>query len=200
MSKKTIAIFSFIIIAIGAGSIAFINLSVAKHPVVNASLIKDEVKSIPNTDKESSLGFERSGKINFIAKKIGDSILAGEVLAKIDDSDAKTQYAQAKAGVSIAQADLASLQDSLAKEKLKLKDLDSNAKKIQKKQVSSVESNIVAQQARVNQAMDNLANAKNQLDKCVIKAPFDGKITRQSIELGEIVNPNVSVITIVKNN
>ncbi len=200
MNKKTIIISSAAIIAVGIGAATYINFSVAKRPLANASLDVNGTKEVVSADKKSDLGFERSGKITFIVKKIGDSVAEGEVLAKIDDAEAKTQYAQARAGVLVAQADLASLENLLKKAKLELKGLGSNDRKIQNKQIDSAENNVDSQRARVLQATENSANVKNQLDKCVLKAPFAGTITRQDMALGEIVNPNVSVITIAQSN
>lgn len=199
MSKKTITLFILAIIAIGIGAVAFINFSVAKRPVNDTSLESSDAAGTVKADKNSNLGFERTGKIIFIGKKIGDQVKEGEVLAKIDSADLSAQYAQAAAGVLVAQGDLAALQNSLKKEKLKLRGLHSNDKKIQKKQIASVENNITSQEARILQARDLVKNAKAQLDKNVIVAPFDGIITRLDIALGEVVGPNVSVITITAN-
>jgi len=198
MSKKTIIILSLLIVAVGIGAIAFINFSVAKRPVNEISLDSSGAKETVKADKNSNLGFERTGKITFIGEKIGDSVSEGEVLAKIDSADILAQYNQARAGVLVAQGDLAALQNLLKIEKLKLKakGLSFNDKKIQKKQIDSVENNIISQEARVLQAQDNAKNASAQLDKNAIIAPFAGIITRLDIALGEVVNPNVSIITI----
>ena len=195
-----VTFFSLIIIAIGVGAALFINFSLAKRPMASASLESAAVKGNAKVEKKSDLGFERSGRITYVAKKVGESVAEGEILAKIDDTEVLAQYAQAQSGVVVAQADLASLNNSLAKEKLKAKDLGSIDEKIQKKQVAFVENNIVAQKARILQAQDNVKNASIQLGKTVIKAPFAGTITRFDISLGEIVNPNVSVVTIEENN
>jgi len=201
MSKKMTLIYSLIIIIIGLGVAVFINFNYANKPAANISLETNKAAEVKNTDRTSDISFERGGKIIFIAKKVGDRVTAGEVLAKIDNADFLVQSAQASSGVSVAQADLASLQNSLKAEKLKLQYLKlSHAKKIQQQQVDLIENNINAQEARILQARDAVANANAQLDKATITAPFDGIITRQSIELGEIVNPNVPIITILAGN
>jgi len=200
MSKKVILIYSFILIIAGICVAVYIDLNFSNQVTANAPLELKEAAISAITQKNADLGFQKYGKIVFVAKKIGESVSAGEILAKIDETDALAQYSQAKSSVSIARADLAALENSLSKEKLRLKtkDLSSNDKKIQKKQIDAVENNILSQKARVNQATDNLTSAKNQLDQCVMKAPFDGLITRVDIELGEIVNPNISVITLTE--
>jgi len=198
MSKKLIKIYSIVIVLVGLSAIYYINTNLAIQPGAKISVNQNEAATAGDLGKKADLGFPGIGKVSFIAKKIGDHVSVGEVLAKMESADVAAQYAQAQAGVQIAQGDLAALQDSLRKEKLKLKasGMSSNDKKIQKKQIASVEDSIVSQNARVSQAKDAANQVAAQLDKTSIVAPFDGTITRQDIELGEVVNPNISVLTV----
>ena len=203
MNKKTLIIAIFAIILIWLGTAIFINstYNFTSHPVVEDSLAVDNSNVAKSSNKTADIGFEMLGKINFIGKKVGDHVSVGEVLAKIDDADLLTQYAQAESGISIAQADLAALKNSLKVEKLKLQYLKkSHAKLIQEHQVNYVKNNILAQEARMSQAQAMATSMNVQLGKAAIRAPFDGTITRQSIDLGEIVSPNVSVISILADN
>jgi multidrug resistance efflux pump len=196
MNKKTLILSGTAIIAIGIIAITFINLSVAKHPAENGNLVASESQETSQDVKKADLAFEKSGKVIFIAKKVGDQVSQGEVLAKINNADALVQYNQAKAGISEAGANLAAFKNSLSVAKLKLKGLKSNDKKIQKKQVSLAKNNVASQEALLFQTQETLVNAQNQLDRYSIKAPFDGIVTVQNIEIGEIASVNVPVISI----
>lgn len=200
MSKKVILIYSLVVIAIGIGGAVFINLNYANHPIVHPALESNDSGVIKNTDRTADIGFVKYGTVNYVAKKIGDQVAAGEVLAKINSADVAAQYAQAQNGVTITQANLAALQDLLKGEELKVNTVQSDAKKIQKKQVAATKDDIAAQMAVVLQAQNNVKNLAAQLGNDAIVAPFDGTITRQNIELGEVVSPNVSVITISAEN
>jgi multidrug resistance efflux pump len=195
MKKHTVIIYLIVLMLLAAGAIFYIQKNVAANfPAQAFDNIKSEKEIQANETNKSSLGFGASGKVVMVAVKAGENVTKGQVLAKIDDTGAQAQYAQAKSAVDASQADLAAFNNSLRKEKLRLKDLESTDKKIQKAQISYVENSIVSQEAKVQQALDNLVKAKNELDKYVIKAPFDGIITRQDLSLGEIANPNVPVI------
>jgi len=50
------------------------------------------------------LNFKNSGKVSEIDVNVGDKVKAGQVLAKLDDSDLKSQLDQAKANLANAQA------------------------------------------------------------------------------------------------
>ncbi len=197
MHKKIIIIYALILAIAGSIAVLFINSNLVNHFPSEASLGLPPTANFDEiSSKKSDLGFGTSGKVVSISKKVGDSVKAGDILARIDNTGALAQYEQAQSGVSAAQSNLAALQNALKTQELKLKGLRSNDRKIQNQQIKLAQNSVDAQSAAVQQAMDNLNNVKSQLDKYVIKAPFDGIITRQDIELGEIVNPNVPVIVL----
>ncbi len=197
MNKKIIIIYTFVLLLVGIGAIAFINLSLTKQVPTNEISEKNDIANVDvMSSKKTDLSFEVSGKVVNISKQVGDAVEQGEIIAKLDDSVALTQYNQAQSGVTIAKTDLVALEKTLKREELKLKDLRDNEKKVQKAQVSLIKENIASQQARISQANDALSNAKIQLSKYVLKSPVAGIITRQSLNLGEIANPNVSIATL----
>ena len=79
---------------------------------------------------EVDLAFETGGKVTSINVKVGDQVKAGDVLATVDDTDLKIQYAQARralqdltspsaiaeanAGIATAKSDLTSAIQHLA--------------------------------------------------------------------------------------
>ena len=197
MNKKIIIIYTVFLLMAGAMAAVFINISLTKQIPIDNTIVKNEdTKTDVVTSKKTDLSFEVSGKVINISKQVGDAVEEGEFIAKLEDGAALTQYNQAQAGVTIAKTDLIALEKTLKREELRLKDLRDNEKKIQKAQVSLIKENIASQQARVLQANDALSNAKIQLSKYVLKSPFTGIITRQNLNLGEVANPNVSIITL----
>jgi multidrug resistance efflux pump len=198
MSKKIIISYAIILLVASCGAIIFINYSLANPVSSNVSDLKNKSeKASLAINKKADLNFEITGRIVVVSKNVGDVVEEGEILAKLDDTDALAQYSQAQANVSITQSDLVALEKNLKEQELKIKDFKSNDKKVQKAQVSLVKENINSQQARILQANDSLNIAKNQLDKYVLRAPFGGVIIRQDMAVGEIFNPNnPSIITI----
>lgn len=78
---------------------------------------------------ESSFGFNTSGQVNEISVKVGDTVEAGQVLAQLDDTDAKIALAEAQeamnaltsaAAIATARQNLATAESDfdMAKEKL----------------------------------------------------------------------------------
>ena len=56
---------------------------------------------------EVALAFRASGVLAEVAAKVGDQVAAGQVLARLDDADARAQVAQAEANLRLAEIKLA---------------------------------------------------------------------------------------------
>ena len=56
---------------------------------------------------EVALAFRSSGVLAEVAAKVGDQVAAGQVLARLDDADARAQVAQAEANLRLAELKLA---------------------------------------------------------------------------------------------
>ena len=58
---------------------------------------------------ETALAFRSGGVLAEVAAKVGDQVQAGQVLARLDDTDARAQVAQAEANLRLAEIKLADL-------------------------------------------------------------------------------------------
>ena len=76
--------------------------------------------------------------------------------------------------------------------------IDRIEKELNLQLAGSTAEEIQTQEALVKQAQANAQNAEAQLEKTILRAPFNGIITRQNAELGQIIsqnNPEVSVMS-----
>ncbi len=140
---------------------------------------------------QTALTSEVGGEIIYRSKKFseGSSVIEGEILAKIDDTDLQLQYnnallqlrtAEVQSQVQKAEAEVA----EEAWEKIgegTAKDL--TLKKPQLKQV----------EAALNVAKAQVESAKKKLDKTDITAPYTGRIQSVSIDLGSTILPGQPV-------
>lgn len=67
------------------------------------------------------LGFERSGRVSSSPASVGDRVLAGEMLMKLESSELAAQLAQAEAGAKAQEAKLASLLRGSTEEEINVK-------------------------------------------------------------------------------
>jgi HlyD family secretion protein len=70
-------------------------------------------------------------------------------------------------------------------------------KQLALKQAGSPSEQIAAQQAQVDQAQANVSYQQSQLAKTVIRAPFSGVVTKIPLEKGNLVQPGVTVVSII---
>lgn len=89
------------------------------------------------------------------------------------------------------------LNASVKVEKLKVKGLGSNDKKVQQAEVTVAEKAVDVQRATLLGAQAGMRNAQAQLAKMTIRAPFDGVIAKQDSAVGDLVTPGAQIITLI---
>jgi multidrug efflux system membrane fusion protein len=143
----------------------------------------------------TQLAAEVSGKVTKVSPNIrsGGAFSQGDVLVYLDDqnfrvavdvtasvvADAEVRYSQ-----EVAQADLAAQEwnerpNNDAAQLLALRKLQ-----------------VVAAKAALQASKARLTNAKLDLERTQIRAPFDGKVLKQMVDIGQVVNPAQTIADI----
>ena len=141
------------------------------------------------------LSAEVAGRITSVHPdlQVGAVIKKGEILCTINDQDFRLEFATAKARLQSLSRDLALARKEFAR-------VSSLYKKNKVGTLSTVEkaersvNGIVNQRVQVEQAIEL---AKLRLERCVIRAPFTGRITERNVEQNEYVTPGRKLVTIV---
>jgi len=148
--------------------------------------------------REATVSSKVTGKVTEVLIEEGMKVKAGQVLARLDDSNVK-------ANLEVAQAQLASAQAALAETEAQLKNADQEfqrATELAKQHIASqsdldlAESNAKALEAHLAQqkldvvvADRQVAMWQQQMDDTIIRAPFDGVITTKDSQPGEMISP-----------
>jgi RND family efflux transporter MFP subunit len=122
----------------------------------------------------------------------GDWVTKGAVLAVVRQKDYSDQRDQAKAQLARAQADYEHAKLSF--------DRTSNlygSQSATKPDYDAAKSQFDSATAALNNAQAVLEQAQTALADSTLRAPFDGWITKRSVEVGALVGPSVSGFTIV---
>ncbi|MDD8032079.1 MAG: efflux RND transporter periplasmic adaptor subunit [Acidobacteriota bacterium] len=125
-----------------------------------------------------------SGKVTRIYVQEGDQVRQGQLLAELDTEALRLQLEQAKAAVSVAQANY---QDAKRNKERMDKLLKENA--ISEQQHEKIRLALEAAQTQLKQAEEALNLVQYQLDVSMMRAPFSGLITGKYINEGEAINP-----------
>jgi membrane fusion protein, multidrug efflux system len=142
---------------------------------------------------ESNLGFRVLGRITARPVNIGDVVSKGQRIAAVDPTPLGLAVQSAKADLSKAQA---LLENAIGTEERKRVLIGTEA--TTKQMLDDAEQVRAGAQAQVAHARANLAKAVEQLGYTEIKADFDGVVTAVGAEVGQVVSPGQSVVTIAR--
>jgi RND family efflux transporter MFP subunit len=148
--------------------------------------------------REATVSAQITGTLIEVLIEEGDHVKAGQVLARLDDTQQRAALAQAEAQLQSARALLVQYQSQLAQDQ---RDVKRAEDLVQRKLVSEqaveqartlVETHgaqLESQRRQIDLAAANVRSAQVQLDYCTIHAPFTGVVIAKAAQVGEIVSP-----------
>jgi len=117
----------------------------------------------------SELSFRLGGELTELTVKSGDTVEKGEIVARLDDRDARTRLENAQSNFNLADATFARMRISLERQAISRARFDEA-------------------EAEYLSAKSQLASAKDQLSYTILKAPFDGVISRVPVDVFQVVS------------
>lgn len=149
------------------------------------------VKSINN----SALSSEITSTIMAVNVDVGDEINTGDILVKMNCKFYDNELNRLKAGVniSVAEIELASSNYNSAK-KLEIKSSISKESLLQKK----IEYEISIANKEINDSLFKLAQLN--VDRCVIRSPFNAIVVERIAQVGEHVMQGTKLIKIIEKD
>lgn len=124
-----------------------------------------------------------------VSAEIGDAVIAGQIIAQLDDAQPRAQVAQAQAALEagVVRRDQASVSLERAKA------LGDN---VARATLNDAEAEFAAAQNEVSRLEALLDQARTQLAQYTFRAPFDGVILARSAEQGQLVDAQSELFTI----
>ena len=148
--------------------------------------------------RQATVSSKITGRVQEVLIEEGQRVEEGQVLARLDPTDAQAQLDLSTAQLQAARAQLAELRvqltqaqrDAQRQEDLVAKKLTSTqAAEDARTQVAALKARLAAQEQQVTVQQRGVALATVSLDNTVVKAPFAGVITVKAAQQGEIVSP-----------
>ncbi|WP_425529562.1 efflux RND transporter periplasmic adaptor subunit [Ferrimonas balearica] len=129
---------------------------------------------------------EVSGRLVEIAPEFvrGEWVKKGDILARIEPADYQADLMQAEANLAQAQAQL---QEEIARGKVAEREWQGVLDGIPP-ELGLRKPQLAKEQANVRSAQAGLARAQRNLERTVIRAPFDGLIVARNVDLGQYIN------------
>jgi RND family efflux transporter MFP subunit len=117
----------------------------------------------------------------------GDKVMAGEILAILDNSDIRADLEYAKAGLSAARADSVEASINLNRQRGLIK-ADATTQDVVDAANASFDRAVANMQVRAA----SIRSAEVALENTIIRAPFDGTVLTKNADVGEMVTPFAS--------
>jgi membrane fusion protein, multidrug efflux system len=142
---------------------------------------------------ETNLGFRVLGRLISRPVNVGDMVSQGQTVATLDSIALEFAVRTARADLSKAQA---ALENASAAEERKRILIKSDA--TSKQTLDDAEQVRAGAQASVARAEANLTKAIEQLGYAQLKADFAGVVTAVSVNVGQVVSPGQTVVTVAR--
>ena len=165
-------------------------ISVAKPIVKDITLTKDYPGYL-TTEKTVNLVARVNGTLQSVSYAPGGRVKKGQLLFVIEPTLYNDKVAQAEAELKTAQAQLEYARNNYSRMKEAVK---SDA--VSQIQVLQSESSITEGVAAVSNAEAALSTARTNLGYCYVRAPFDGTISKSTVDVGSYVGGSLQPVTL----
>jgi RND family efflux transporter MFP subunit len=190
---------------IAAAAVVFILWE--KTPVVEVASVREDQGGRPallnasgyvTPRRRATIAAKITGRVNKIFTDEGMHVQSGQVLATLDDTDARARLASAEADRNATAAALGDLRVNLANaerelwrmDTLRTRDLVSQQDRDQARMaVESLRARIALASAQVSASEARIQIAQQDLDNCTVRAPFAGIVVSKDAQVGEMVSP-----------
>lgn len=152
--------------------------------------ITGEVKARVQTE----LSFRVSGRVIERRADVGSRVHAGDVLARLNDTEQQADVNVARAALESAQAIVRQKTLAFARSTALLR-----SQAIAKQAFDSAQEELLSAQAAFESAEATLATAKDALSYTELKADADGVITARNIEIGQVVSAAQPAFTLAND-
>lgn len=159
---------------------------VARAPLTEVIHLDGLIEAV----QQSTVSAQTSGTVMELPFDVDDSVTAGDLIVRLEDSEQQSRLRQAEAGLEEAQSGLQNARQQFDRiEAIHERGL------VSRQEFDQARNNLSAANARVERARASVAEAQKQLDYTRIIAPYGGILTERHVELGESVNPGQPLVS-----
>ena len=204
LDKRIVIAVAFIVVAIVAAVVVTVLSRRAVDVTVAPAREAGSAQAVLNASgyvtpqRRSTVSAKTTGKIKDVLIDEGMHVVAGQILARLDDVDAVAAQRAAEAERLVAAASLKDLEVRLANARrilernrgLRTGDFVSEeALENAETAVESLEAQIALAKESINAAERSVDIARQNIENCTIRAPFEGIIVSKDAQPGEMVSP-----------
>ncbi len=176
-----------------------VTLAVAQAmPATSAGATVLDATGYVTARRQATVSAKITGKVRDVRVEEGQRVEAGDILATLDDSEARVEVELRRAQLAAARAQLTEAEASSAnaqreygrqQEIAELELTSASALDAARTGAEASRARVTSQESGVRVAQEALAAAQVQLDNTIVRAPFAGVITVKAAQPGEMISP-----------
>lgn len=175
-----------------------VDIATAIRPEANGSQTLLNASGYVTPRRRATIAAKITGRVNGVFFDEGTRVREGQLLATLDDADAKRALDSAKADRDASQAAIADYEVQLKNAEIELyraRELRKAGIQTQEAldnatmQVESLKAKIALSKEQVVASEARIAEAQQAVDNCTIRAPFEGIVVSKDAQVGEMVSP-----------
>lgn len=148
--------------------------------------------------RKAAVASKGTGRLEWLGVREGSVVKAGEVIARLENSDIKAQVDQAKANVAVARAQVQEAEAELrntelafkrAQELVAQKLVSASDFDLASARYDQAKAAVGARRSAVQAAQANVRVAEVAFDNTLIRAPFDGIVLSKNANVGDVLSP-----------
>jgi len=148
--------------------------------------------------RRSTIAAKITARVTNVYTDEGMRVKAGQILATLDDADARVRLNSAKADLDAAKAQLADLEVNLANAETELNRSERLVKggvstqqslDLARTTVNSYKARIASTRGQITAAERRVDVAQQDVDNCIVRSPYAGLIVSKDAQVGEMVSP-----------
>lgn len=155
-----------------------------------------------------NIGSELSGTVRRVLVDVNDRVKAGQVLVELDTAKLNDQVQRSRAGLAVAQAQLAVASATLRESRANWARLQDMARlsggqfpsaselDVARAALERAEANEASASANINSARASLSTDETNLAKASIRSPIDGVVLSRSVDPGNAVAASLQAVTL----
>jgi RND family efflux transporter MFP subunit len=161
--------------------------------IQSSYLLEREFAGEIRAGQNSELGFELAGQVTGLLVDEGDEIKAGQILGKLDTNLLLAQQSELNAQADELRAELDTTRRDLTRiESLRVENLASE------REHDNLAGRVQVLEASLKRIAALQSANQIQLDKSVLRAPFDSRIASRHVDYGVVVNAGTPVFSLVE--
>lgn len=161
---------------------------VSKGTVVVGPIVSGELKA----EKEATVRAEVGGSMVEVAVQEAQAVTKGALLGRIETRTLEDAKLSASSALRSAENQL-----NVARREAERTEKLVSAGALAARDLDVVNSQVTAAEAQLADAKARLASADRALGDTVIRAPFQGIVSRRSVNTGDVVSPGTELFTII---